>query len=243
MIQPKIPRTMDINVIIPAAGKGRRFGSRKAKQYLEIAGRPVLCHTLTCFSGLDTVRKIVLVTAQDDQDWQELITGTDRLVTDRLVQVEGGQERCDSVLNGLEYLYQSGTDEQGWVMVHDAARPCVTREEINRLIEAVKHHDVGGILGLPVVDTLKEVDGGCIRGTANRDRFWRALTPQMFRFGILYKAMKNALAAGIAITDEAMAVESLGYCPLIVRGSEHNLKITYPDDCLIAEHYLHERND
>lgn len=230
---------MDISVIIPAAGKGRRFNSEKAKQYLEIAGRPVLNHTLTCFSGLDAVRQIVLVTARDDQDWQALVTNSDH----HLVQVEGGKERRDSVLNGLEYLHQSGMNEQGWVMVHDAARPCVTTEEITRLIDAVKHHDIGGILGLPVVDTLKEVEDGCITGTANRERFWRALTPQMFRFGILYKAMKHALDEGIAITDEAMAVEALGCSPLIVRGSEHNLKITYPDDCLIAEHYLHERKD
>ncbi len=156
----------------------------------------------------------------------------------RVQAVSGGAERADSVRQGLAAL-RSRLDDDDWVLVHDAARPCLQAVELAALIERVGGDEVGGLLAAPVVDTLKRMDEvGRVAETVGRERLWRALTPQMFRFGILSRALADAAQRGMAVTDEAQAVELAGFRPLLVAGSADNLKITLPEDLPRAEHIL-----
>jgi len=214
--------------LIPAAGQGARLGAEAPKQYLELHGRPLLAHAARALLAHPAIALAFVVLAPDDErfaalDWAEF--------GDRLAPLWcGGATRRDSVMNGLVAM-ANVVDPDDWVLVHDAARPCLGRGDLSRLVDAVRGDDVGGILALPVADTLKRDDGADrIERTEPRERLWLAQTPQMFRHGTLLRA----LGGGGQVTDEAAAVEALGLKPRLVPGSARNLKVTYPGDLTIA---------
>jgi 2-C-methyl-D-erythritol 4-phosphate cytidylyltransferase len=214
--------------LIPAAGQGARLGAETPKQYLDILGQPMLAHAVRALLAHASVEVAFVVLAPDDEryatfDWSAL--------GDRVAPLWcGGPTRRDSVLNGLVAM-ANVVDPEDWVLVHDAARPCLTRDDVQRLVAAVGEDDSGGILAVPLADTLKREDGsGRIVATEPRERLWLAQTPQMFRHGTLLRA----LGAAATVTDEASAVETLGLKPKLVSGSPRNLKVTYPDDVAIA---------
>ncbi len=221
-------------VVIPAAGVGSRMQADRPKQYLSLAGRTVIEHTITRFTSHPAISGIVVVVSQGDPYWTELKVDSPIPV----MTAPGGAERCHSVLNGLDAL-QDRAAEGDWVLVHDAARPCLRREDIDRLIGQLADDPVGGLLGLPVADTLKRVgEGERVEATVERDRLWRALTPQMFRLKALREALSQALVDGFLVTDEASAMEYAGHAPRILEGRGENIKITRPDDLPLAELYL-----
>lgn len=225
--------------LVPAAGVGARMGADMPKQYLTLSGQTILEHTLKRLLRLPQLEGIVLVVSPLDERWSELsITGHPKIEV-----VSGGQERCDSVLNGLYHL-ETRLDKLDWVLVHDAARPCVDLRDIQELIGDLQEHLVGGILGVPVSDTIKRIneDYG-IESTVDRRVLWQAQTPQMFRYGVLKQALEQALAAKQPITDEASAVEWAGYFPCMVEGRRDNLKITRPEDLPMAELILSQQAD
>lgn len=218
-------------VIVPAAGVGSRMGADKPKQYLTLNGKTILEHTLERLLQLPKLNGIVVVVHPLDSYWSTLPVFNH----EKIRVIEGGKERCDSVLNGLDTLdeYMQPLD---WVMVHDAARPCVDLRDIEELVEKLEEHLVGGILGVPVSDTVKRLnDNYGIEETVDRRVLWQAQTPQMFRYGILARSLRSALQQGIRITDEASAVESAGYVPLMVEGRRDNIKVTRPEDIPMAE--------
>ena len=218
--------------LIPAAGEGARLGGETPKQYLELAGRPMVAHAAAALLAHPAVELAFVVLAPDDERWA---THDWSAFQDRLAPLWcGGATRRDSVLNGLIAM-ANVVDPEDWVLVHDAARPCLAREDLARLIENVGDDDVGGILAVPVADTLKRSDeAGRIAGTAPRDGLWLAQTPQMFRHGTLLRAIGGAGH----VTDEASAVEALGLRPRLVPGSGRNLKVTFAGDALMAETLL-----
>ena len=214
--------------IVPAAGRGTRFGGEVPKQYLEVGGRSVLAHTLACLAGHPGVAGIVLVLAASDAvDLDELRAG---LGDTPLLRADGGDNRADSVLAGLHALPETVRADD-FVLVHDAARPNLAAADLDALLERGRTDPVGAILAAPVRDTLKRAgDDGGIDGTEPRERLWRALTPQLFRRLQLGRALEAAHAAGITVTDEAMAMERQGARPLLVEGRDDNFKITTPAD-------------
>ncbi|MGE0081276.1 MAG: 2-C-methyl-D-erythritol 4-phosphate cytidylyltransferase [Thiohalomonadaceae bacterium] len=221
--------------VVPAAGVGRRMGTDIPKQYLPLAGRTVIEHTLARITAHPRITATVVAVSRGDDYWPEVAV---RLNTAALQVTGGGAERCHSVLNALEHL-GAIAHEHDWVLVHDAARPCIRAADIERLVSTLLDHPVGGLLGLPVSDTVKRVDEqGEVLETVNREGLWRALTPQMFRFGPLYAALRAALAADRLVTDEAAAMELAGYRPRMVEGRADNIKITRPGDLALAELYL-----
>lgn len=217
--------------VIPAAGGGTRMGADRPKQYLPLAGKTVLRHVLERFARHPRIAGIVVALAANDPYWED----QSRPRGAALHTVTGGAERCESVLNALRYL--RGIAEPGdWVLVHDAARPCLRPGDLDRLISTLAEHPVGGLLGTPVPDTLKRVDeNGTVSGTFDRTGIWRALTPQMFRLGMLLEALEAAIGAGVLVTDEAAAIERAGHAPRMVEGSPDNLKITTAGDLPMAE--------
>lgn len=226
-------------VIIPAAGSGRRMGSDIPKQYLTMHGQSVLTHTLQRVGQMDMIAGIVVAIAPNDQYWPTLSLASLRIP---VWTVHGGKERADSVMNALRYLAQYAAP-QDWVLVHDAARPCVRQSDIQRLINAVQNEPAGGILAIPVRDTMKRADATRhIATTVERNALWHALTPQMFRLGLLQEALENAIQQNITVTDEAMAIEKLGYQPLLIEGSADNIKITRQEDLALAEFYLQQQH-
>lgn len=225
-------------VLIPAAGVGRRMGTALPKQFLRLGSRTVLEHTLSIFLEHPAIRGVVLVLGVGADVPG---AGTER-DPGRLFEVPGGAERADSVRNGLEFLARRG-DPQDWVLVHDAARPCLPPEDLERLIRTLMEDPVGGILAAPSTDTLKLSDEeGRVQETLDRDRVWRALTPQMFRLGLLREALNAARVAGVSVTDEASAMERQGFRPRLVEGSPMNIKITRPEDLDAARVYLQKQN-
>lgn len=222
-------------LIIPAAGKGRRMGISTPKQYLLLHDKTVLEHTLERFLPIATINKIILVLDPTDTIWSTLATP----YKEKITVVMGGEHRVDSVLNGLTYL-QNFAEPHDWVLVHDAVRPCVRHEDINKLIKNLADHTVGGLLGIPVRDTLKRADiAGNVVDTLNRENIWQALTPQMFRFGKLFHGLQMAVQNNNVTTDEAAALEAIGETPKIIAGHSDNIKITYPEDLFLAEKILH----
>jgi 2-C-methyl-D-erythritol 4-phosphate cytidylyltransferase len=219
--------------VVPAAGKGSRMGADRPKQYLELAGRTVLEHTLRRLLAEPRIAAIVVALAAEDADGPRVIAS----LGPRVRATSGGAERCHSVLNGLDALPEAAADD--WVLVHDAARPCLRQADLAKLIDDLSGGDCGGILAVPVRDTLKRCAAdGSIEHTVDRASLWHALTPQMFRLGILREALRAALAAGRLVTDEAQAVELAGRVPRVVEGHADNIKITRPEDLPLAEHYL-----
>lgn len=220
--------------IVPAAGLGRRFGGGLPKQYLPLAGSTVLEQTLQLLLGIDALHTLVLVVHPEDRRWQQLPLCRHP----RVVIAEGGAERCHSVRNGLARLDALGAAGD-WLLVHDVARPCCPRNDIERLLGALAGHPVGGLLAAPVTDTLKRGDAaGAVAETVDRNRLWAALTPQLFRRDLLRRALDQSLARGELVTDEAQAIEALGLRPQLVEGSRRNLKITRPEDLPLADYFL-----
>jgi 2-C-methyl-D-erythritol 4-phosphate cytidylyltransferase len=229
------PRPHKYWVVVPAAGSSRRMaGSGLPKQYLQLAGRSVIEWALTPFLERADCERIVVVLAENDRRWRKQSVAHDP----RVVTATGGAERVDSVRAGLRSL-ASDAHEDDWVLVHDAARPCLRATDLSKLIDELADDGVGGILGAPVVDTLKRADAADrVQATVSRESLWRALTPQMFRFGVLERALRAAGDSGCAPTDEAQAVEAIGLQPRLVRGNPDNIKITLPEDIERAERLL-----
>jgi len=223
------------HAVIPAAGAGSRMGVDIPKQYLTLAGQTVLEHSLDVLLACEQIATVILVLSANDEYWPEM---QERYKDSRVETVTGGAERCHSVLNGLEHLAgTAGVDD--WVLVHDAARPCVRQQDIEMLMTRLEDHEVGGLLGVPVADTMKQVDSdSMILKTVERDGLWRALTPQMFRLGPLRDALQQAIASGVMVTDDASAMEMAGYRARMVEGQADNIKITRPADLQLAEFYL-----
>lgn len=221
---------------MPAAGSGRRFGRELPKQYMPLAGRTVIECSLAPFLADSRCAGAVIAIAASDKRFGELAIAKEPM----LRTVTGGEQRADSVLSALESLQAPDDD---WVMVHDAARPCVSREEIDALLQAAGLDDVGGLLAVPLADTLKREESGRVRETPSRDLLWRALTPQMFRLGALRGALQAARNAGRSPTDEAQGLEWAGQQPVLVAGSAQNLKITTLADLELAAAILSQRGE
>ena len=221
--------------IVPAAGSGSRFGAEKPKQYLSLLGRPLIYHTLAALVACPDIDRVWVVLSPDDPywhqyDWSDLGA---KLETVRC----GGATRADSVSNGLQAAAMVAAQDD-WVLVHDAARPCLSAEMLAALFHQLADDPVGGILAVPVADTLKRADvEQRVASTEPRDGLWQAQTPQMFRYGRLCEALEQCRE----VTDEAGAVEALGLKPKLVRGDATNLKVTYPADLVLAAMILRGR--
>lgn len=223
--------------VVPAAGVGSRMGARIPKQYLPLQGRSVIEHAVERVLYHPKVDALYLVLSDADDWWQD----TEFADHPDLVRVSGGVERCHSVMNALHALSARAADTD-WVLVHDAARPCVRGTDIDHLIDVLATHEVGGLLGRLVHDTMKRTDSADhVVKTVDRNHLWHAHTPQMFRFGLLQDALKRALDAGMAVTDEASAVEWVGHRPIMVEGHSDNLKITRPEDLPLAAYFLQQQ--
>jgi 2-C-methyl-D-erythritol 4-phosphate cytidylyltransferase len=222
--------------VVPAAGVGKRMGGCIPKQYLKLLGKPVLQYTLERLLAVDRFSAIAVALGAEDEFWPDLpFTHHPRVLI-----APGGKERADSVLSALNRL--EGLASAGdWVLVHDAARLCITPGDVLKLIDSLSDHPVGGILALPSTDTLKGVSGGEIVDTVDRNHVWRALTPQMFRYRALRAALEDAARRKLTVTDEASALELQGKRPAIVEGRPDNIKITRPEDLSLAAFYLEQQ--
>lgn len=206
------------------------------KQYLPLVGQPVMVHALTALLDHPRIAGAVVAISADDEHWPEVAATL--APTKPLRIVAGGVERSHSVLNGLVALREWAAPED-WVLVHDAARPCLHRDDLDRLLTELADDPVGGLLAVPVRDTLKQADvAGRVVATVDRSSLWHALTPQLFRLGALHEALSAALARGLTVTDEAAAMEAAGFAPRLIEGRADNLKITRPEDLALAEFYL-----
>lgn len=221
--------------VVPAAGVGKRFGSAKPKQYLDLNGKTVVENTLNRLLSLSEITQVVVALSAEDTHFKALKVAKDS----RIKTVIGGNERCHSVLNGLRYLSEIGAD-QDWVLVHDVARPCVRADDVRKLLQQVEQFDaVGGILACPARDTMKRGNRiNQIEATVDRSQLWHALTPQLFRLGELRRAIEAAQEEGLLVTDESTAMERQGYHPLLVEGQHDNIKITHPLDLALTELYI-----
>ena len=213
--------------LVPAAGSGSRMGSGLPKQYLALAGQPMIYHALATLCANADISIVFVVLAPDDEQWHRYDWSR---FGDKLQPLFcGGAVRAESVLNGL---MAAELEPDSWVLVHDAARPCLSQAQLARLISELRDDEVGGILAMPVADTLKRAAAGQrIARTENRDGLWQAQTPQMFRTGLLLQALQGARN----VTDEAAAVEALGLHPKLVESESSNFKVTYPQDIRLAE--------
>lgn len=221
--------------VVPAAGVGKRMQADRPKQYLPLLHKTVIEQTLSRLLQVQPFTAVVVSIAETDPYWPELqIAQHPKVIT-----APGGKERADSVLSGLRSIREQA-DDSDWVLVHDAARPCVTASDIHKLMRELEQDPVGGILALASHDTLKAVQDGVITGSINRSQVWRALTPQMFRYGMLKTALEQA-EGNPAVTDEASALEMLGLQPKIVSGRADNIKITSPEDLALAQFYLEQQ--
>jgi 2-C-methyl-D-erythritol 4-phosphate cytidylyltransferase len=224
--------------IIPAAGIGSRMGAQLPKQYLKLAGATVLEHSLSALLACDFIEKVIVALSPLD----EIAASVMALRDSKVSLVEGGEARSDSVLAGLAAL-QGLAAPDDWVLVHDAARPCIAPDDISALAQQVRRSGVGGILAVPMVDTVKRAGAdNIVDQTLPRDELWCAQTPQMFRYELLYSALKSAAQRGLSITDEASAMELQGERVQLVAGSVSNLKVTVPDDLPLVEFYLARQN-
>jgi 2-C-methyl-D-erythritol 4-phosphate cytidylyltransferase len=226
--------TSHVHVLIPAAGRGKRYGGAMLKQYLPVCGKSVLAHSIKVFQFHPMVSSTTVVLAEDDQ-WFESAVG---LLAANVNTVTGGETRAQSVRNGLKYIADnySSTD---WVLVHDAARPCLSVSRLERFLEQGLESPHGAILAVPIGDTLKRAgDSQEVVATVDRTGLWAAQTPQLFRVGVLADAIYVAQEAGCSLTDEASAMEFVGIKPLLIMGSSANIKITHSSDLAIAEALL-----
>ncbi|AZF30771.1 2-C-methyl-D-erythritol 4-phosphate cytidylyltransferase [Pseudomonas sp. R4-35-07] len=213
--------------VIPAAGVGARMAADRPKQYLQLGGRTILEHSLGCFLDHPALQGLVVSLAVDDPYWPSLACAADT----RIQRADGGSERSGSVLNALLQLNALGASDEDWVLVHDAARPNLSRDDLDKLLGELADDPVGGLLAVPARDTLKRVDKqGRVVETVDRSLIWQAFTPQMFRLGALHRALADSLVADAVITDEASAMEWSGQAPRLIEGRSDNIKVTRPED-------------
>ncbi|MBX3623783.1 MAG: 2-C-methyl-D-erythritol 4-phosphate cytidylyltransferase [Rhizobacter sp.] len=223
----------DLYALVPCAGIGERAGAGGPKQYAAVAGKPMVRHTLEALAQVTRLRQTLVVLSPQDDQFPHHVPGTSAWVAK-----VGGASRAMTVANGLAHLRERGAKADDWVLVHDAARCLVQPQWIDDLIDACLNDAVGGLLALPLADTLKAETAGRVSATIDRARKWAAQTPQMFRIGLLQDALAHA---GDAVTDEASAIEALGHAPLLVPCSMENFKITWPADFALAERLLRTR--
>ena len=222
--------------LVPCAGVGERAGTAVPKQYALLAGRPLVCHTLQALREAPAILNTLVVISQHDDHFERLVPAFEH---DRQWLVPaGGATRAQTVINGLAALRERGAVDQDWVLVHDAARCLLRSAWVERLITACAGDEVGGLLAMPISDTLKREHDGRVLLTLSRQGLWAAQTPQMFRLGLLQQALARA---GAQVTDEASAIESLGLRPLLVKGEWENLKVTWPADLQMAERLYRTR--
>lgn len=227
-----------VYALVPCAGTGERAGAGRPKQYAEVAGAPMVAHTLAVLTAMPCLQATLVVLAEDDRQFETRLP--DFSGEHAWVARCGGASRAASVANGLRVLRQRGAGADDWVLVHDAARCLIRSEWVLRLIDACIGDAVGGLLALPLSDTLKTGRDGRVVGTVERSDKWAAQTPQMFRLGLLEQAFAGA---GAHVTDEAGAIEALGHAPLLVRGEAENFKLTWPGDLALAARLLRTRHD
>ena len=223
-----------IHALIPAAGQSVRFGGTMLKQYTHLMGQAVMAHSIAAVGNHPRVKRVTVALAPDDGIYEDLI----RPAYPDVTTVIGGDSRAQSVLNGLKFIRENDPGCE-WVLVHDAARPCLSRSSLDDLLTLGLASESGAILALPVSDTLKLADeNGLIASTVDRARYWSAQTPQLFRIDPLLRNLESSLELGITITDEASAMEFAGVQPLLVRGSTSNIKITGTEDLALADFIL-----
>ena len=233
--------------VVPAAGVGKRMGSDVPKQYLKLLDKTVIEHSCQCLLDHEKISGLIVALGEDDEYWSDIKLDTDKPV----IRVKGGEERCHSVLNALNELskmcdqQELNIQQHDWVLVHDAARPCLRHSDIDVLIEQLNDHAVGGLLALPVRDTMKRQSADqTVAETVDRNGLWQAQTPQMFPLEMLRQAIDDAIKSDFMITDESSAIEYMGLQPLLVEGHEDNIKITRQPDLNLAEMYLKaQKND
>ncbi len=242
MVESKLKKVW---VIIPAAGIGKRMQSATPKQYIKIKGKTILEHTLNCFIQHPEIAGCLVVLASEDPYWKTLkIEAHTRHFP--IYTVEGGDERCDSVEQALNYLnIIEKLDDSSWVLVHDAARPCLSQRDITRLLSLRESESNGGILASPVRDTMKRAKSGelVISHTESRNDLWHALTPQMFKLGELSDALEYCFENNIEVTDEASAMEAKSYMVSLVEGDSSNIKVTRPADIELANWLLSKQGE
>lgn len=221
--------------IVPAAGSGSRMGAERPKQYLPLLGKPLIHHALAVLCGAPEIDRVFVVLSLDDQEWRRHDWSG---LGSKLVPLFcGGATRADSVLGGLRAMADIAV-QSDWVLVHDAARPCLAPWHVDKLINELSDDEVGGLLAVPVADTLKRADDRRhVEATVERDRLWQAQTPQMFRYVMLRRALEGCHK----VTDEASAIEAAGLRPRLIEGDASNLKVTYPLDLHLAEWILKNR--
>ncbi len=224
------PLSPNIVAIVPAAGIGSRMGANKPKQYLPLLGQSILAHTLDRLLLHPQITQVIVALHPEDEHFQTL----PQAQHPKLITVIGGAERADSVLAALEIA-----PDNAWALVHDAARPCLSAADIDKLLAARVEFPQGAILAMPVRDTMKRAnDKGEISATVSRENLWHALTPQLFPTALLKLNLSEALVAGALVTDEASAMEWAGMTPGLVLGRADNIKVTHPDDLELAELFL-----
>ncbi len=217
------------HIIIPAAGTGSRMAIAIPKQYLPLNGKPMIAYSIQTFVACECIATINIALNRDDFFWQRLALDADSRLN---LHYTGGETRAQTVLNTLDAM-RASVDEDDWILVHDAARPGLTSHMLNQLLDTLENDAVGGLLALPLADTLKQANlDGRVAQTIPRDALWQAQTPQMFRFNLLHQALMQFDGAP---TDEAQAVEALGLQPKLVIGSLRNMKVTYPQDLALME--------
>ena len=239
------------HALVPCAGSGSRSGAGRPKQYVSVAGRPLVLHTLAALLAVPQLNTVSVVVSPTDTEMDGLLeeAGWQEHRAAQRVRIvpAGGATRAHTVLGGLQALLASGAHENDWVLVHDAARCMIRPQWVERLINACSGDEVGGLLALPLPDTLKRShpsngalaqEGLRVEATLEREGVWAAQTPQMFALGTLLRALQQALAASVPITDEASAIEHLGLKPLLVRGDYENFKVTYESDFALADRLL-----
>ena len=226
------------HLIIPAAGSGSRMGDVLPKQYLRLAGKPMIAHTIQVFFNHPRIASINLALNPADEFWRSLTIEPDSKLK---LHYTGGESRAATVLNTLNAIdVAHGVDNDDWILVHDAARPGLTQQMLDNLLSELEHDPVGGLLALPLADTLKQSDAfNHVAKTIPRAQLWQAQTPQMFRYGLLKQALTAYKGQS---TDEAEAVEALGFQPKLVQGELRNLKVTYPQDLALLEALLMAEN-
>jgi len=226
--------------IIPAAGVGSRMQAAIPKQYLPLLDRPVISHAIERMCEHPRVHGLMVGISAGDPHWPQLGSPAAK---NFIGTFTGGATRAHTVRNGLDALLDRGANKADWVMVHDAVRPCVRRQDIDELIDIVTREGEGGLLALPVADTVKRADSANrVLETVSREGLWRALTPQMYRLAQLHDALQLALAAGQEITDESAAIEQAGGKSFVVAGHADNIKVTHPGDLALAELFLMQQS-